>query len=633
VNRTLGILALVLTLFCTAAATAQDDENPVVWSLDAPAKQLKAGEKFTATVVVVLAGGWHVYSLTQPPGGPTTTVISLPAGQPFALAGKIRAPKPERVMDPNFNMETELYSDSVTFSLPLAVAAKAPPGPRELRVDVLFQACNDRSCLPPTTISLKTSVKLAAAAAITAEGGRGTPAAFAPITAEGGRATPPKVVNTNVVSNQSLAAFIWLAAVMGALSLLTPCVFPMIPITVSYFTSHAAASRTGAIRQALIYALGIILTFTALGMALAILVGAGGINQFAANPWVNLLITAIFLAFALNLFGAYFIQVPAGLMNRLDSLTRSHTGTLGTLLMGFTFTLTSFTCTAAFIGTLLVMAAQGSWRWPLLGMLGFSTVFAIPFFVLAVAPQWLSQMPKSGGWLNAIKVVMGFLEIAAAMKFLSNADLVWQWGIFTREVCLAVWVAVGVLIIVYLLGWYRFPHDTPLGRLGAIRAACAVFFLALTLWLTTGLFGRPLGELESFLPPPTTHGDTAVKAKEGQLEWILNDYDAALAQARRQGKRVFVDFTGYTCTNCRWMEANMFTRPEISRALAGFVRVRLYTDGAGERFQRQQKMQQEKFGTVALPYYVILDAAGNPLATFGGLTRKPEEFLNFLSKS
>jgi thiol:disulfide interchange protein len=444
-----------------------------------------------------------------------------------------------------------------------------------------------------------------------------------------------------VPHSQSLGSFIWLAAVMGALSLLTPCVFPMIPITVSYFTNHASGARKSAIFTAIIFTVGIILTFTALGMLLAVIFGAGGVNQLAANPWINLLITAIFLGFAFSLFGAYFIQVPPSLMDKLNSITRNKEGNqvVGALLMGFTFTLTSFTCTSPFVGTLLVMTAQGNWRWPLAGMLAFSTVFATPFFLLALAPQMMSQLPKVGGWMNSVKVVMGFLEIAAAMKFLSNADLIWHWGIFTRQVVLAVWVGIGVLTVLYVLGYFRMEHDSPIESVGAARLTVAIVFLAVTIWLVPGLFGRQLGELESFLPPelgasvsPPTTSPASYANLQHEAGWILNDYDGALQQAKQENRLVFVDFTGYTCTNCRWMEANMFPRPEVSKEMNKFVRARLYTDGAGEVFERQQKMQQEKFGTVALPYYAILRADGSPVNVFPGLTRNANEFLAFLQK-
>jgi thiol:disulfide interchange protein DsbD len=414
----------------------------------------------------------------------------------------------------------------------------------------------------------------------------------------------------------------------------------MIPITVSYFTDHGADTRRKAVGQAFVYALGIVLTFTALGMALALVFGASGVNRLAANPWVNLLITAIFLAFAFSLFGAFVIQAPPSLVNRLDSVTR-HEGTsrsLGTLLMGLVFTLTSFTCTAPFIGTLLVMASQGNWRWPLIGMLVFSSVFAIPFFLFALMPQLLAQLPKSGSWLNSVKVVMGFLEIAAAMKFLSNADLIWHWGIFTRQVVLAIWVATGVLIVLYLLGKFQTIHDTSVPTLSAARLLLVLLFLSGSVWLGTGLFGHPLGEIEAYLPPPASTQPAGASNKAGAadasapLSWILNDYSTAIGQAKQQNKPLFIDFTGYTCTNCRWMEANMFTQPAIKTGLEQFVRARLYTDGAGPVYANQQKMENDRFGTVALPLYAIVSPDEKTIATFPGLTRNPQQFLDFLNK-
>jgi thiol:disulfide interchange protein DsbD len=270
-------------------------------------------------------------------------------------------------------------------------------------------------------------------------------------------------------------------------------------------------------------------------------------------------------------------------------------------------------------------------------MLAFSTVFAIPFFVLALAPQLMSRLPKAGGWMVSVKAVMGFLEIAAAMKFLSNADLVWHWGIFTRQVVLAVWVGIGVMTVLYVLGYFRMAHDSPVESIGAVRLTVAIVFLAVTVWLVPGLFGRQLGELESFLPPevsssgsPPSTSPASSANLQHEADWILNDYDGAMEQAKQENKLVFVDFTGYTCTNCRWMEANMFPRPEVAKEINKFVCVRLYTDGDGELYEHYQKMQQEKFGTVALPLYAILRTDGSPIATFPGLTRNTAEFLAFL---
>jgi thiol:disulfide interchange protein DsbD len=414
----------------------------------------------------------------------------------------------------------------------------------------------------------------------------------------------------------SWSAFIWLAVSMGVLSLLTPCVFPMVPITVSYFTNDAASTRRRAFASAALYGLGIVLTFTLLGGALAMTAGAAGLNRFAANPWVNLAIAAVFVTFALNLFGVYDVRLPFRLLSRMDAMSRRRgTSAAGTLLMAMTFTVTSLTCTAAFLGTLLVVAAQGEWQRPIVGLLAYSTAFALPFAALAAAPQLVARLPRSGPWLARVKVAMGFLEIAAAMKFLSNADLVLSWGVFTRGVVLVSWAFTAVALAIYIAG--RRPRAARL-----LASGCVIAFAA---WLATGLSGRRLGELEAFLPPAVIHAEA-----RGELPWITDDLDRALAEARASNRRVLIDFTGYTCTNCRWMEANMFPRPEIRDRLRGFVRARLYTDGQGPLYERQQRYQQAKFSTVALPLYAIVDADHRTIATFAGLTRNSEEFLRFL---
>jgi thiol:disulfide interchange protein len=421
----------------------------------------------------------------------------------------------------------------------------------------------------------------------------------------------------------SWAAFLWLAITMGAVSLLTPCVFPMVPITVSYFTNHAAPTRARAAGSAALYGLGIVLTFTVFGSVLAAVAGASGLNRLAANPWVNLGITALFLLFALNLFGLYELRLPVGVMSRLDGMSRRRgTSAAGTLLMALTFTITSLTCTAAFIGTLLVVAAQGEWQRPIAGLLAYSATFALPFVALAMAPQLVSHLPRSGPWLARVKVVMGFLEVAAAMKFLSNVDLVWSWGIFTRGVVLVAWIVIAAALAVYLVG--RPSTWLGAGRPGPGRLIAGLATVAFAVWLGTGVAGRRLGELEAFLPPATVH------AASGELAWITNDLDAAIAQARGSKRLVFIDFTGYTCTNCRWMEANMFPRPEVRAALDTFVRARLYTDGQGPVYEQQQRFQQARFRTVALPLYAIIDPDHRTVATFAGLTRDQAEFLRFL---
>ena len=257
--------------------------------------------------------------------------------------------------------------------------------------------------------------------------------------------------------------------------------------------------------------------------------------------------------------------------------------------------------------------------------------------MLALAPQLVTQLPRPGNWLNAVKIVMGLLEVAAAMKFLSNVDLVWHWGIVSREIVLAVWVAVAALISFYLLGLFRLMHDGKNDAIGSIRLLVSLIFLSLAFWLLTGLFGSRLGEIESFLPPAIANSSGNESSRSsgiaGELEWITNNYESAISQARDQHKLLLIDFTGYTCTNCRWMEANMFTRSSVKKALEKYVRVRLYTDGEGDSYRRQQEMQQSKYGTVALPYYAIVDGNGDAIASFPGLTRNEEQFVGFLNSA
>ena len=428
------------------------------------------------------------------------------------------------------------------------------------------------------------------------------------------------------------AAFFWLAASTGLLSLLTPCVFPMVPVTIAYFSTPNRADSRG-LQRAFLFALGIIGTFTVLGLALAAIFGAAGLNRFAANPWVNLLLAALFVAFAANLFGWFEIGLPWRVSTAADRAVRGATpgSSLGALLMGAAFTLTSVTCTAPFVGTLLVLASQGSWTTPIAGMLVYSAAFALPFFILAAAPGLVSHLPGAGEWMKTLRVLIGLLELGAAIKFVSNADLVLGWGIFTRNVLLIAWSALAIAGAAYLgrnarariqrrdLGW-----ETVAGIATALLIAA---------WLASGLNEQHrLRQIEAFLPPVTPA--TALSSSGGAAPtWVLNDYDGALSSARATQKLVFVDFTGYTCTNCRWMEANIFTRPDVSAELGQFVLARLYTDGEGEIYERQQAFQEKTFGTVALPLYAVVDADGNVRGTFSGLTRSPSDFIAFLRRA
>jgi thiol:disulfide interchange protein len=427
------------------------------------------------------------------------------------------------------------------------------------------------------------------------------------------------------------SGFLWLAATTGLLSLLTPCVFPMVPVTIAYFSKPQDRERAG-VRRALLFGLGIVGTFTVLGLALAAVFGAAGLNRFAADPWVNMTLAALFLLFAANLFGWLELRLPWRVVNAVDRSAREapQGSSVGALLMGATFTLTSVTCTAPFVGTLLVLASQGSWAMPLVGMIVYSTAFALPFVALALAPRLVSRLPRAGQWIQTLRVLIGILEVGAAIKFVSNADLVLAWGVFTRPVVLFFWMALAIGAAAYLGRDLRTRVARREMRLTGIIPV--VIALLLAAWLGSGLKGRPLRQIEAFLPPSTPVATLA--SSSGTVPtWLLNDYDGALKTARTSGKLVFVDFTGYTCTNCRWMEANIFSRPDVGAELGQFVLARLYTDGEGAIYERQQAFQEQRFGTVALPLYAVVDADGKVRLTFTGLTRDPAEFIAFLQRA
>jgi thiol:disulfide interchange protein len=665
--------ALLLSVLIADGASGQA-ERPVRWTLEPVAGAADSARQ--DSVVFQLAAqideGWNLYAPTQPAAGPYAMEVSVAAG--WRMVGELVAPRPRLLPDRNFGIISEVYRGTLEFFLAVRPVDDGDGSP--LEVMVRYQACTRTYCLPPRTDTLRWAGAAGAAepvaaatqpapaapaaastagdaasaaaagaaeaaanpdAAEEADPAAAAPAAAAAVDLTGGGAAP-----TWAVFGQRVAAgapdgaaskltFLWLALAMGLLSLLTPCVFPMVPLTVSYFggdrsgaglgggaTEGSAPRRRGArLRDATLFGAGIVVTFTAVGFAAAVLFGAGSVIRLASSPWMNLAIAALFLVFALNLLGVLELRLPTRLLSSASRLGGAGSAT-GATLMGGAFAITSFTCTAPFVGTLLVLATQGSWQWPLLGLAVYAGAFALPFFLLALAPGALSRLPAPGPWMQDLRRGLGILELAAAVKFVSNADLVWGWGVLSRSVVIAVALA-AVLLIATVAVWRR--------PLTPLRLASAALCLLAALWLDRGLQGHRLGELEALLPP-APHG--VVLAARGELPWHHNDYALSLRLAQEQQRPVLVDFTGYTCTNCRWMEANMFPRPEVRVLLDRYVRVRLYTDGRGAVYEEQQALQERMFGTVALPYYAILTADGRPLATFLGMTRDRREFARFL---
>jgi len=395
-------------------------------------------------------------------------------------------------------------------------------------------------------------------------------------------------------------------------------------------------------RQAGVYGLTIVGAFTGLGALAAALLGAAGAQSIAASPWTNLAIGAVLVAFGLSLLGLFELKLPTGLTNYLNRQSERQSGYVGAVFMGLTLTVVSFSCTAPFVGGLLAAAAQGTWLYPVLGMLVFSGVLALPFVGFALFPEALERLPSSGGWMNALKVTLGFVELAAALKFFSNADLVWGGAVWlSRPLVIAFTIVLFALAGAYLLGALRLSHDPPPEpprRVGVGRVLAAALFLGLALYMTPGLLGARLGSLDAYFPPrhatdvgrlPASSG--AETTAVGALDWNQNDIDAAMAKAKESGTPVFVDFSGYTCTNCREMEANVFPAPAVAEHLrADFVLLRLYTDDA-DKGPALQRYQQQTVGTAALPSYAVVTPEGTLAARHSGMA-SPKAFDAFLEE-
>jgi len=609
-------------LAATAAADAQK-LDPIQWTLTSDVAKAPAGSSVPLHLKATFQEGWHLYSLTTPKGGPIPTTAEL-AENPAVKSAQLYQPPPNRQFDKNFNLDTETFEKQVDLPLTANLAPDAK-GSVELTANVRYQACNDRQCLPPR--------KKTAAFTLMVDPAAAAPAAY--VVPAGYTEIKPGAAAVKVVSaaaetpapasTGSLPTFLITAFGLGLAAIFTPCVFPMIPITVSFFLN-----QRGGILQAVVFSLGIVVLFCALGLGVTAAVGPFGVNQLGANPWVNGFITLVFGAFALSLLGAFEITLPSSMLTKLDSASRRG-GYLGTLLMGLTFALTSFACIGPFMGSLLVASVQSKGLQPVLGMVAFAGGLASPFFFLAAFPGYLKKLPKSGGWLARVKVVMGFVLLAAMLKYASNIDQVLQLGWITRERFLAGWFVLFALAGLYLLGLLKLEGNEEGDHLGIGRLIVASFLLIFSFSLLPGMFGAPLGELDAYVPAASTAGILNNRASAQQV-WMKNQYQEALNQARAENKLVLVTFTGYACTNCHWMKANMFPRPEIADAAKNLVLVELYTDGTDKESEENQKLQDEKFSTVAIPYYAILDPDGKVVASFGkGMTKDTQEFLAFLT--
>ena len=577
------------------------------------------GETVKLTFNIDIKKGYYIYSTNENLSLSPTRII-WPDSTIFSDSSSFFEPDPKVKFDENFDMEVSTHENSIELYQYFLTSKDLDKDLNELNGKLFYQVCDESVCI------------------------RKYDDFSIPINLTSGEIrqeykTIPSSENLSTKSNgvlqdaidSGILSFIALSFGMGLLALLTPCVFPMIPITVSFFTKQGEQEGNRPLKSAITYALGIIIIFTSLGLILAVTLGASGANQIASNAWVNLFIALLFVFFALSLFGMYEIQAPS-LMRQYSLDNEQAGGTIGILFMALTFTLTSFTCTVQFVGLLLVAASQGSYLWPIIGMLIFSLAFALPFFFLALFPQYLSRLPKSGQWMNSIKVTMGFLELGAAMKFFSNVDLVWDIGFFTYDFVLASWAVIAIMTGVYLLGKIKLPHDSDLEFIGVGRLMFSIIFLTFGLYLTTGLWGGSVyGLIDSYLPPKEISQNNNIQKDEYKQNWIEN-YEEGVQEAQVTGKPIFVDFTGYTCTNCRWMEVNVFVDEEVEELFENFVLIKLYTD-AGPNHKKYRQMEIDRYNTSALPFYVVLDTNENEVERFHGMDPDISKFIKFLKLS
>lgn len=623
-----GISLILLSPFYLLSAQIP---SPVSFKLVQAPQQVKINETFTATIQVSIEGDWHLYGLDIPPNGPVATNFKIKSNN-AELVGKPTESKADIVADPNFKMNVSWHKSGAEFYLPIRFTGKSE-GAQLIDVQVQYMVCNDQMCLPPTKKIIQIPITIS---------GSVEKSEIKPDESSAPNQTEIKenLADTEYKSllSDGISGFIWIALTAGFAALLTPCVFPMIPLTVSFFSKQAEGNNSKAVFNAFLFGASIIGMFTVLGAILSLVLGASGANQFASNPWVNLFIGLIFVVFAISLLGLFELQLPYQVTNFLNKKSNEKSGVIGILFMGLTISAVSFSCTAPFVGGVLAATTQGEWFYPILGMLAFSTAFASPFVLFALFPNWLNSLPKSGSWMNQVKVVLGFIELGAAVKFLSNADLVWGWEIISRPFALAIWISISVLAAFYILGKLRFAYEKVVESITTWRLLFAIPFLTLAFYLLPGLFGASLGIWDAWLPPKQATdvsivaGLSSVNSSGSEWDKWSNSVTEASEASIESQKLVFIDFTGYTCTNCRAMEANVFPTSEVKQRFEQFELVRLYTDD-GVDGPKNQLYQFELMGTVALPSYAIIDGkTGKLLAKKSGYINK-EEFVQFLDKS
>ncbi len=625
--------------------------------------------------------GWHVYSQIETPDGPTPTSIEFVKSSDYVLIGKTTEPKPHEVMEPLFDSAiVRSFDGPVVFRQKIKVLSTKP---FVIKGEIFGMTCNESQCQgfsPPVEF------------AFACTGADNVTSADVPAVAnhtivektDTTLSAPPNKSAVNDIKTEFKSAapkkpqdplwIIFFAGFIGGLvALLTPCVFPMIPMTVSFFTKQSKSKAAG-IRNALIYSVSIVVIYIALGLGVTLIFGADAMNNLATNVWFNLAFFVLLVVFAVSFLGAFEITLPSSFVNKMDARSEKG-GLLGIFFMAFTLGLVSFSCTGPIIGTLLVeAAATGALAGPFFGMFGFSLALALPFGLFAAFPGWLNTLPKSGGWLNSVKVTLGFLELALALKFLSNADLVVQAGLLTREVFIVLWIVIFGLLGIYLMGWFRLSHDSETKTLSVSRLLLAIVTFSFTIYLIPGLWGAPLKLISGF-PPPDFYSESPegfggrnaeLVSGKGQASDLpehahrgpngipaFDDYYHALAYSKKVKKPLMIDFTGWACVNCRKMEGQVWSDSDVKRKLSeDFVLVSLYVDDKKQLEPEQQKevmwngskrmlksvgnrwsyLQNTKYLSSTQPQYWIIDWNENRLSDSTSYDPDIKKYLHWLDK-
>lgn len=687
-------LIFLVTLLLTVGMSKAQMHNPVHWTFSV--KDVSKTEKelmFSAKI----DAHWHVYGLHLPQDGPTPTSIEFKSISGAELVGEVTSPSQLITKyDEMFGMEINWYENEVTFVQRIKLTGEK----YDIQGVLRFMCCDDQSCMPPTAEDFAFSGEGLSAADIAAAAPAKPKAepkkeSVKPVTAQ--KSEPKKEVKTAVATpkaepkkaeatpveapkeavavaepasapaadlwtpvidklqargEESAAAdtslwFIFISGFVGGLlALLTPCVWPMIPMTVSFFLKRTK-DRSRSIRDAIIYGLGIIIIYVGLGLLITIVFGASALNSLATNAVFNIIFFLLLVVFAISFFGAFELTLPASWTTKLDSKADSTSGLISIFFMAFTLVLVSFSCTGPIIGTLLVQAASmGVTVGPAIGMFGFALALAVPFAFFAIFPSMLQSLPRSGGWLNSVKVVLAFLELALALKFLSVADLAYGWRILDREVFVSLWIVIFALLGLYLLGKLRFSHDSEVKHVSVFRLFLAMISLAFAIYLVPGLWGAPLKSISAFAPPLTTQD---FNLYEDEVHAAFTDYDEGMANAKKVNKPVLVDFSGFGCVNCRKMEAAVWTDPAVKEVIENdYVLITLMVDDKAElpepikieEYGKQRTLytvgdrwsylQRYKFGANAQPFYVLLDTDGNPVGPSYSYKEDVPAYLNFL---